>query len=139
MMRRWLMAALFSVSALGFVACDEGSSEAVAEQTIVLQDFPRAVANLEFKGALKVGMNPFVLKVRSDSGPGTAPVEGLQMTFVTDMPSMGHGSDGNIQPTEGAPGQYEGSANFTMAGDWRLIFEVDDGHKSNEVIFDLVF
>jgi hypothetical protein len=42
------------------------------------------------------------------------------MGITTEMPSMGHGSDGNIDPVHVASGHYKGKVNFTMPGDWRV-------------------
>jgi hypothetical protein len=48
------------------------------------------------------------------------PDSSYTMTITPEMPSMGHGSDGNIDPTHVALGHYKGKVNFTMAGDWRV-------------------
>ena len=53
----------------------------------------------------------------------------VSLSFEPDMPSMGHGSEGNTQPVARRKGHYHGAANFTMTGDWRLSLRVADGAK----------
>jgi hypothetical protein len=46
------------------------------------------------------------------------PVEGASLVLDPQMPSMGHGSPGNVNPTATVPGVYEGKLSFSMPGDW---------------------
>lgn len=55
-------------------------------------------------------------------------VDGLNVSFIPTMPSMGHSSTNNVNPTStGKAGHYAGAVNFTMTGDWQLDFTVSDG------------
>lgn len=70
-----------------------------------------------------VGMNTIDFLVHST-------VDGFEYMPVTDitpfvdptMPSMGHGSPGNVNPTHSHDGLYTGKVNFTMTGDWDIAF-----------------
>jgi hypothetical protein len=42
------------------------------------------------------------------------------IVITPEMPDMGHGSDGNVNPVHILNGHYKGQVNFTMAGDWRV-------------------
>ncbi|MDZ7648356.1 MAG: FixH family protein [Cytophagales bacterium] len=52
------------------------------------------------------------------------------------MPSMGHGSPNNVNPTHSSKGSYKGKVNFTMTGDWRLNLNISQGEA---VLKDLLF
>jgi hypothetical protein len=69
------------------------------------------------------------------------PVEGLKVKIEPEMPSMGHGSEGNKNPTEMGAGHYKGNVAFNMVGDWRIHLEVfeDDVLVKDGIYFDLFF
>jgi YtkA-like len=85
------------------------------------------VVTLSFEGDAKVGSNAYFVTVHR---PETAmkmnylPVTDLTLIGRPEMPSMGHGSSGNVNPTHLGGGVYEGSVNFSMAGDWVLSLEL---------------
>lgn len=70
-----------------------------------------------------VGMNTIDFLVHST-------MDGFEYTPVVDvtpyvnptMPSMGHGSPGNVNPSHSHSGLYTGKVNFTMTGDWDIEF-----------------
>ena len=43
------------------------------------------------------------------------------------MPSMGHGSDGNVSPVHTENGVYAGKVNFNMTGDWQITLKLKRG------------
>ncbi len=74
----------------------------------------------------KVGMNDVRFAVHSTvDGFSFAPVANAQLFFEPSMPSMGHGSMGNVQPSHVGNGWYAGRVNFTMTGDWRIDLTVN--------------
>jgi YtkA-like protein len=101
----------------GFVGCAAAfsypSTAPVAEQT-------KYVASLNFLAPIKVGLNPVALTLhtRSTDMMSFPPVEGAVITLDPQMPSMGHGSPGSVNPTMTSPGLYEGQLSFSMDGDW---------------------
>jgi hypothetical protein len=42
------------------------------------------------------------------------------MEITPEMPSMGHGSPNNVNPTNTGNGHYKGKVNFTMTGEWKV-------------------
>lgn len=55
------------------------------------------------------------------------PVEDLTLTIEPTMPSMGHGSEGNVDPTYRENGRYEGVMGFSMGGEWEVEIGVSQG------------
>ena len=66
------------------------------------------INNLEFVIFKKVSMMSFP----ADSS--------LSISFVPEMPTMGHSSPNNVNPVHIGNGHYKGKVNFTMTGLWRL-------------------
>ncbi|PWJ43914.1 FixH family protein [Sediminitomix flava] len=52
------------------------------------------------------------------------PLTNLNVEWKPTMPSMGHGSPGNENPTEIKDGYYQGVLNFTMTGDWLVDLKI---------------
>jgi len=75
--------------------------------------------------APEVGMNPYGLMIYRRASMMNFPAA-TEMAVVLEprMPSMGHGSPNNVQPTEMTPGYYEGEVNFTMTGLWRVYVDI---------------
>lgn len=89
-----------------------------------------AVVTLNFDGPLAAGQNTFTVTVHQKGdmmGMVWDAIEDLTITATPDMPSMGHGSSGNIDPVHVAAGRYEGSVNLFMPGTWRIILGFEKG------------
>lgn len=68
-----------------------------------------------------VGENPIQFGVYKRETMMSFPaVEDYQIEFEPEMPTMGHGSPNNVNPTYTANGLYDGTVNFTMTGYWRI-------------------
>lgn len=82
------------------------------------------IVTLNFDAAPKVGRNPFVLTVHQRAGMmgGFPPVADLAVTVTPEMPTMGHGSSGNVNPVHDENGNYRGEVNLTMSGLWTIDF-----------------
>jgi len=80
----------------------------------------RYVMALEFEVAPTVGLNPIVVTLHAsqDLGMTFAPVSDATLALDPQMPSMGHGSPGSVDPTLVTPGWYEGQLSFSMTGEW---------------------
>jgi hypothetical protein len=77
------------------------------------------VASLSFHGAPKVGLNPIEVTLhRMDGMMAFSPVTDASIALDPQMPSMGHGSPGSVNPVHTAEGCYEGQLSFSMAGEW---------------------
>lgn len=80
-------------------------------------------------GEPKVGANAVLVTAHESKNMGMMfePMDDLVLTMTPEMPSMGHGSSGNVTPTLEAPGRYRGTVVFSMAGDWVVNFTVTAG------------
>lgn len=90
-------------------------------------------------GAPAVGESPVVVTVHQVMHMGAMfpPVTDLGITMTPFMPTMGHGSSGNVDPVHTAHGEYEGLVNFNMLGAWRITLELRRaGEKLGEVVYD---
>lgn len=85
---------------------------------------PHFVAHRE-PSTPEVGMNPYGLMIyRRASMENYPPATELGVVLEPRMPSMGHGSPNNVQPSEKEPGYYEGELNFTMTGRWQVAVDI---------------
>ncbi len=88
----------------------------------------RYVMSLDFEDAPKVGLNPVVVTLHwRETMMSFPPVEDAAFVLDPQMPSMGHGSPGSVNPTLISPGVYEGQLSFSMAGDWETTVTVSRG------------
>ena len=80
----------------------------------------------------RVGVQDFSLFAhRLDAGgSGYLPVSGLVLDHEPMMPSMGHGSEGNVAPAYRANGRYDGKISFNMTGDWRIDIAAKQGNMT---------
>jgi hypothetical protein len=75
----------------------------------------------------KIGLNPIVFTLHQMQDMMTfVPVNDATLALDPEMPSMGHGSPGSISPILTAPGRYEGSLSFSMAGPWETTVTVTE-------------
>lgn len=71
--------------------------------------------------AWKEGMNNVtVLLHTTEDGLNFVAVDNATLTLTPSMPSMGHGSHGNIDPKPVGGGWYQGAVNLIMRGEWAL-------------------
>jgi len=69
----------------------------------------------------KVGINDFEIAVYRKTSMMNFPADSsLTISFIPEMPTMGHSSPNNINPVHIGNGHYKGKVNFTMTGLWRL-------------------
>lgn len=70
----------------------------------------------------EVGKNDFELVVHQRLSMMDWPaVSGLTVEITPEMPSMGHGSPGNVNPVYSSMGHYaNGTVNYTMNGLWHI-------------------
>lgn len=79
----------------------------------------------------KVGMNNFILQSYIRANMMTySTINNLEIEAEPFMPSMGHGSNGNKNPTITKDGIYTGTVNFSMTGDWEVRLTI----KENDVV-----
>lgn len=86
------------------------------------------ITSLNFVAAPRVGLNPIIFTVHRKQDMMTFPsVDDATIALDPEMPSMGHGSPGSVDPVLTAPGRYEGQLSFSMAGAWQTTATVSEG------------
>ncbi len=69
----------------------------------------------------KVGSNDLEFTIHKKATMMSFPADSTYtIEFVPEMPSMGHSSPNNVNPTSVGKGHYMGKVNFTMTGEWKL-------------------
>jgi hypothetical protein len=69
----------------------------------------------------KIGINDFEIGVYRKATMMSFPADStLNFTIEPEMPTMGHGSPNNVNPTHARLGHFKGKVNFTMTGFWRV-------------------
>lgn len=69
----------------------------------------------------KVGINDMEIAIYKKASMMSFPADSsLSVILTPEMPTMGHGSPNNVNPTHTINGHYKGKANFTMTGLWKL-------------------
>lgn len=89
----------------------------------------------------KVGLNDFEISVHTRENMMSHPaVEDLTIKIEPTMPSMGHGSEGNVNPNDMRNGIYKGKVNFNMTGDWEIaVTLMKDETEINTVVYTVNF
>lgn len=83
------------------------------------------VASLNLDAGARVGLNPVTATLhRMDGATAFTPVEGAALHLDPQMPSMGHGSPGSVDPTAAGPGVYRGKLSLSMPGEWEITMTV---------------
>jgi hypothetical protein len=90
----------------------------------------------------KMGLNNFEITIHkmADMMNFTA-IQDYSVEIDPIMPSMGHGSPNNVNPTHIGNGHYTGIVNFTMSGLWRVAVTLkkDNVVMDNTQSFDISF
>ncbi|MDW7695873.1 FixH family protein [Flammeovirgaceae bacterium SG7u.111] len=89
----------------------------------------------------KVGINDIEFVVNSrKTMMEFLPEENYTFEMTPEMPTMGHGSPNNVNPTHTEMGHYAGKLNFTMTGLWRVNLVIKEGGDIvAETSFDITF
>lgn len=91
----------------------------------------------------EVGENTFEVAIHQRESMMSWPfMEGLTVEIEPEMPTMGHGSPGNVNPVYTEMGHYVGKVNYTMTGLWRVHVTVKDGDgniMNDNMYFDMTF
>ena len=76
----------------------------------------------------KVGINDMEIAIYKKVSMMSWPADSsLSVVLTPEMPTMGHGSPNNVNPTHIGNGHYKGKVNFTMTGFWRLNLDFMSG------------
>lgn len=76
----------------------------------------------------KVGINDMEIAIYKKASMMSWPADSsMSVVLNPEMPTMGHGSPNNVNPTHIGNGHYKGKVNFTMTGLWRLNLDFMSG------------
>ena len=105
-------------------------------QEILLGETEVAGVNLQLVAhePLHTGYNAVMVHATGADGQ---PLDDLTLEITPEMPTMGHGSPGNVNPTPQGNGHYLGTVNFTMAGPWTVTVVAKRGETVlGETVFE---
>lgn len=97
---------------------------------VVTRGTEKVIVTFGYPSTPKVGANEVVVtahKAMDMAKMRFATVDDLVFTVTPEMPSMGHGSNGNVNPVRGDDGLYRGTVVFSMPGDWVVHLGVRGG------------
>jgi len=98
---------------------DSGRAQVLSYTDPATSTIIRYVTSLNFTDSPKVGLNPIVFTLHKMQDMMTfLPVDDATLVLDPQMPSMGHGSSGSVNPTPTSLGRYEGKLSFSMVGTW---------------------
>jgi hypothetical protein len=101
------------------------------------------LASIRFPAGPAVGLNPTIVTLHRMAGMMSFPaVADATIHMVPSMPSMGHGSTGNVDPVLVTSGVYQGTLGFSMTGTWetRITFSRPaSGGGTRQIGTDQVF
>jgi hypothetical protein len=105
---------------------------AVLRSIVAKNDSAKLFVSYLPPSSLKVGINDFEISIHKRSSMMSFPADsGYTVVVTPEMPSMGHGSPNNVNPTHTGIGHYKGKMNFTMTGDWRINLDI---YKNGAVV-----
>ncbi len=86
-----------------------------------------------------VGVNDIVLTVnKKASMMSFPPVDDFTVTINPQMPDMGHGSSGNVDPVFTENGKYAGKVAFNMTGYWTIDITLSQsGDELGTVVYEI--
>jgi hypothetical protein len=108
-------------------------ADSAAKKTLTMNGMTTIVTLAFTSGAAVVGKNEYTVSVHQPKdmmNTDFVPVTDLTIVATPEMPSMGHGSSGNVNPTHAGHGIYTGTVNFSMGGDWVLHLDLQSGDTS---------
>jgi hypothetical protein len=107
---------------------ESGRLQAFAYTDPVTTVATKYFTSLNFVNPPKIGLNPIVFTVHFRQDMMTFPsVDDAEIALDPEMPAMGHGSPGSVNPSLSAPGRYEGQLSFSMAGQWQTAVTIVRG------------
>ncbi len=98
---------------------ESGRAQVFSYQHPETSETHKFVASLNFASPPRVGLNPVVLTLHEMADMMTfAAIDDATIALDPQMPSMGHGSPGSVDPTPTSLGRYSGQLSFSMVGTW---------------------
>lgn len=101
----------------------------ISTKQIALDDGSTLELDLRTPQQLAPGKHDCVLRATIERDSQREPATDLHLQIDPQMPSMGHGSPGNVHPVHEGDGVYRGRVNFTMSGYWIVHVTVSRTHS----------
>lgn len=121
---------LEAVASLSVTVADK--SPAILKSLVAKNDSSKVFVSYLKPTTNIVGLNDFEVTIHRSKDMMTFTADSTYTVVMTpEMPSMGHGSPNNVNPTNSGKGHYKGKVNFTMAGDWRINLDI---YKNGAVV-----
>ncbi|MFY9153776.1 MAG: FixH family protein [Prolixibacteraceae bacterium] len=124
------------------VTVDNPAASVMKVFSTITADNSKLVLSLLEPSAPKVGMNDIEFTIHRKASMMDWPADDSYSIEITpEMPSMGHGSPGNINPVSSGNGHYKGKVNFTMTGEWKVsvLLKKDGVPVSQDLYFMITF
>ena len=91
----------------------------------------RYVASFNLADAAKVGLNPVIFTLHQMQKMMLfVPLDDATLALDPEMPEMGHGAPGSVNPTLNSSGRYSGQVAFSMAGTWETTVTVSQAGQT---------
>lgn len=99
------------------------------------------VSSFNITASPTVGLNPVVFTLHEKIDMMTfTPIDDATVALDPQMPSMGHGSPGSVNPTPTSLGRYEGKVSFSMTGTWATTVTIgENGVTLGTPVFTTTF
>ncbi len=111
-----------------FPVADSGRSKVFTWTDPATAEERKYIASLNFVEAPRIGLNPVIFTLHwKESAMSFVPVEDATIHLDPQMPSMGHGSPGSVDPTPTSSGRYAGQLSFSMTGEWETTATITRG------------
>ncbi|MFZ4621317.1 MAG: FixH family protein [Bacteroidota bacterium] len=121
---------LEGVASLSVTVADK--TPAILKSLVAKNDSSKVFVSYLKPSSNIVGLNDFEVTIHRTKDMMTFTADSTYTVVVTpEMPSMGHGSPNNVNPTNSGKGHYKGKVNFSMAGDWRINLDI---YKNGAVV-----
>lgn len=124
------------------IAVDNPATSVMKVFSASTADNSKLVLSMLEPAAPKVGMNDIEFTIHRKASMMDWPADDSYTIEITpEMPSMGHGSPGNINPVSSGNGHYKGKVNFTMTGEWKVsvLLKKDGIPVSQDLYFMITF
>lgn len=124
------------------ITVDNPTPSVMSVFTATSADASKLVLSLVEPVSPKVGMNDIEFTLHRKASMMSWPADSTYTIEITpEMPSMGHGSPNNVNPTHIGNGHYKGKLNFTMTGEWKVnvLVKKDGNTVSNNTFFTITF
>jgi hypothetical protein len=124
------------------ITVDNPANSVLTVFTTLTADNSVLVLSLLQPASPKVGMNDIEMTIhRKATIMDWPPDDSYTIEITPEMPSMGHGSPNNVNPTSIGNGHYKGKVNFTMTGEWKVnvLVKKDGTDVSQNLFFTITF